>query len=117
MICTKKTVPSRGGYRLSYCCFIEESGNNIRQFTATSQNSESHNGRPEQNQGVATIGNVVRTLPRAPFFIASIRACPRFGLVVDAVQIIEVQIFRILDAGISEVFDRNIDEQVRGTAS
>src|SRR5216117_4268622 len=66
----KKTVSSRGGYRLSYCWFSEESGNS-RQFAATSHKSKSCDSRAEQNQGIPTIGNLVGSDNRSPLFIAS----------------------------------------------
>src|SRR5437870_5812847 len=105
----KKTVPSRGGYRLSYCCFAEESGNS-RQCTATSENSKSSESRPEQNQGVATIGNAVRTRQRLPFFEPGLRSQVAVGGVMHAVQVVEPDV--IASGGVTKGGHRNVNDHI-----
>src|SRR5437867_8741374 len=113
--CTTKTVPSRGGYRLSYCCFAEESGN-VRQLAATSQNSKSGDCRPEQNQGVATIGNrSIRANQRLPFFKPSLRSQVAVGSVMHPVQVVEPN--EIVVARVTEGGHRNGDDHIALTAS
>src|SRR5213080_1033018 len=114
---TKKTVSSRGGYRLSYCWFSEESGNS-RQFAATSHKSKSCDSRAEQNQGIPTIGNLVGSDNRSPLFIASFsRQAWIIGGVVDAVQVVEPEVvFSILD-GFIEGGGRHVQDQVGDATS